>query len=153
MYDLIHTRQPRFYVHARAAGSERVRARERRRFAYLFSFFARSGRSLELYQWLDRAPNRRNEGWRPLWRRHDEYAASPQREGGDSGVRSKHLTFFKELMAESVKLRRSHAPSTELRVESKPEKRSGSLRSDVKRLHVAVSTGTSPVTGQADHNT
>ena len=40
-----------------------------------------------------------------------------------------------------------------LTVESKPEKRIGSLRSDGKRFRVAVSTGTSPVTGQAAHNT
>jgi predicted dithiol-disulfide oxidoreductase (DUF899 family) len=28
-----------------------------------------------MYQWLDRAPEGRNESAGPWWRRHDEYAA------------------------------------------------------------------------------
>jgi hypothetical protein len=63
------------------------------------------------------------------------------------------LSFFKELMAKSVKSPSEPRSFTEMRVESKPEKGVGSLRKDGKRFRVAVSTGTCPVTGQAAHNT
>jgi hypothetical protein len=80
-----------------------------------------------------------------------------------SGVASTYLTFFKELIRLRARLRRDRwlrVESVKLvgatflyGVESKPEKRIGSLRSDGKRFRVAVSTGTCPVTGQAAHNT
>jgi hypothetical protein len=83
--------------------------------------------------------------------------------GMGSGVASTYLTFFKELIRLRARLRRDRwlrVESVKLvgatflyGVESKPEKRIGSLRSDGKRFRVAVSTGTCPVTGQAAHNT
>jgi predicted dithiol-disulfide oxidoreductase (DUF899 family) len=45
----------------------------------VYHTYSAYGRGLDgvwgMYQWLDRAPEGRNESTGPWWRRHDEYAA------------------------------------------------------------------------------
>jgi predicted dithiol-disulfide oxidoreductase (DUF899 family) len=60
------------YICARETQHERVRGRRRRRLPRVFCLRARTGLSLGMHQWLDRAPRGRNKTG--IWfRRHDEY--------------------------------------------------------------------------------